>query len=184
MTVDAQGFKQAMRHCAGAVALVTVGSEPGKRTGLTVTSACSLSDNPPSVLVCVNRNASAHARSREERHFVINFLNEEHALLALTFSGQKGVNGDDRFGFGRWTTGASGAPVLEDAVAAFDCVLTQELETKTHSVFIGEVQHVRTSDAADPLVYLKSGFHSVRDVRDGVSLGDVDARRVSWNEFS
>jgi len=184
MTVEAQNFKQAMRHCAGAVALVTVGSEPGKRTGLTVTSACSLSDNPPSVLVCVNRNASAHARILEERHFVVNFLNEEHALLALTFSGQKGVNGDDRFGFGRWTTGATGAPVLEDAVAAFDCVLSEALETKTHSVFIGEVKHVRAATAVDPLIYLNSGFHSIRDIRDPITLGDVDARRVSWNEFS
>lgn len=184
MTVDAQSFKQAMRHCAGAVALVTVGREPGQRTGLTVTSACSLSDNPPSVLVCVNRNASAHTRIREERHFVINFLNEDHAMLALTFSGQKGVNGDDRFAFGRWTTGATGAPVLEDAVAAFDCVLTQELETRTHSVFIGEVQHVRAVTTVDPLIYLRSGFQSVRNIHDPVVLGDLDARRVSWNEFS
>jgi cob(II)yrinic acid a,c-diamide reductase len=184
MTVDAQSFKHAMRHCAGAVALVTVGREPGQRTGLTVTSACSLSDSPPSVLVCVNRNASAHVRIREERHFVINFLNEEHALLALTFSGQKGVNGDDRFAFGRWTVGATGAPVLEDAVAAFDCLLTQELETKTHSVFIGEVQHVRAATAVEPLVYMRSAFHSLRDIRDPVALGDLDARRVSWNEFS
>ncbi|MGY4474559.1 flavin reductase family protein [Bradyrhizobium sp. USDA 3364] len=184
MRVDAQSFKQAMRHCAGAVALVTVGREPGKRTGLTVTSACSLSDNPPSVLVCVNRNASAHARILEERHFVINFLNEEHALLALTFSGQKGVNGDDRFSFGRWTTGATGAPVLEDAVAAFDCVLSQELETKTHSIFIGEVQHVRAVTTVDPLIYLRSSFQSVRNIHDPITLGDVDARRVSWNEFS
>ena len=93
-----------MRQCAGAVALVTVGAESGRRSGLTVTSA---------------------------GHFVFNFLNEKHALLALTFSGQKGVNGDDRFAFGRWTVGATGGPVQEDAVAAFDCVLTQELETKT-----------------------------------------------------
>ena len=58
--MDAQSFKQAMRHCAGAVALVTVGREHGSRTGLTVTAVCSLSDDPPSLLVCVNRNASAH----------------------------------------------------------------------------------------------------------------------------
>jgi len=122
---------RAMRQCAGAVALVTVGAEPGRRSGLMVTSACSLSDDPPSLLVCVNRNASPQARIREQGHFVINFLNEEHALLALTFSDQKGVNGDDRFVFGRWTVGATGGPVQEDAVAAFDCVLTQELETKT-----------------------------------------------------
>ncbi|HVQ66849.1 MAG TPA: flavin reductase family protein [Bradyrhizobium sp.] len=184
MAIDPQSFKQAMRQCAGAVALVTVGVEPGRRTGLTVTSACSLSDDPPSLLVCVNRNASAHARIREEGHFVINFLNEEHALLALTFSGQKGVNGDDRFAFGRWTVGATGAPVLQDAVAAFDCVLTQEVATKTHSVFLGKVRHVGISAATDPLVYLRSGFHGVRDVRDTVSLGNLDARRLSWGQFS
>ena len=184
MAIDPQSFKQAMRQCAGAVALVTVGTESGRRTGLTVTSACSLSDDPPSLLVCVNRNASAHTRIREEGHFVINFLNEEHALLALTFSGQKGVNGDDRFAFGRWTVGATGAPVLQDAVAAFDCALTQELETKTHSIFLGEVRHVGVSAAADPLVYVRSGFHGVRNVRDTISLGNLDARRLSWGQFS
>ena len=181
MAIDPQSFKQAMRQCAGAVALVTVGTEPGRRTGLTVTSACSLSDDPPSLLVCVNRNASAHARIREEGHFVINFLNEEHALLALTFSGQKGVNGDDRFAFGRWTVGATGAPVLQDAVAAFDCVLTQELETKTHSSFSARSATCGISAATDPLIYLRSGFHGVRDVRDTVSLGNLDARRLSWS---
>src|SRR6188472_4180283 len=103
-----------MRQCAGAVALVTVGAGTGRRSGLTVTSACSLSDDPPSLMLWINRNASAHARIREQGHFVINLLNEEHALLALTFSGHKGVNGDDRFAFGRWTVGATGAPVLED----------------------------------------------------------------------
>ena len=184
MAIDKTDFKQAMRHCAGAVALVTVGREPGKRTGLTVTSACSLSDDPPSVLVCVNRSASAHGRIREEGHFVVNFLGEEHALLALTFSGQKGVNGDDRFSFGSWTTGATGAPVLEDAVASFDCTVMQEIETKTHSIFLGEVRHVRQSTAEDPLIYLRSGFHGLRGVKETVSLGDLDARRVSWNEFS
>jgi len=118
MNIDAPSFKQAMRECAGAVALVTVGTAPGQRTGLTVTSACSLSDKPPSLIACVNRNASAHARICEERAFAINFLHEEHAMLALTFSGQKGINGDDRFAFGRWTTGVTGTPILEDAVAA------------------------------------------------------------------
>ena len=184
MTIDAQNFKQAMRQCAGAVALVTVGAEPGKRTGLTVTSACSLSDNPPSLLVCVNRNASAHARIREEGAFAINFLHEEHAMLALTFSGQKGVNGDDRFAFGQWSAAATGAPILDDAVAAFDCVLAQEFETKTHSVFVGEVRAVSHSAQAAPLVYLRSSFHIPREIRDGISLGDLDARHLSWSDFS
>jgi cob(II)yrinic acid a,c-diamide reductase len=154
-----------MRHCVGAVALVTVGTEPGRRTGLTVTSACSLSDDPPSLLVCVNRTASAHA------------------LLALTFSGQNGINGDDRFALGRWIIGATGAPLLEHAVAAFDCVLMQEFETETHSVFIGEVRDTRISVETSPLIYLCSSFQSVRDIRDSFALGDLDARRQSWSRF-
>jgi flavin reductase (NADH)/cob(II)yrinic acid a,c-diamide reductase len=184
MSIDASNFKQAMRQCAGAVALVTVGAVPGKRTGLTVTSACSLSDNPPSLIVCVNRNASAHARIREEAAFAINFLNEEHAMLALTFSGQKGLNGDDRFAFGQWITGATGAPVLKDAVAAFDCVLAQEFETATHSVFVGEVRGVSHSPEVTPLVYLRGSFHTPREIRDSIPLDDPDARHLSWTDFS
>ncbi|MBR0702129.1 flavin reductase family protein [Bradyrhizobium diazoefficiens] len=182
--LDAKDFKQAMRQCAGAVALVTVGAEHGKRTGLTVTSACSLSDSPPSLIVCVNRNASAHARIREEGAFAINFLHEDHALLALTFSGQKGVNGDDRFAFGQWTRGVTGAPVLTDAVAAFDCVLTRVFETTTHSIFIGEVRGATHSDRAAPLVYLRSSFHAPREIRGTVTVGDLDSRHLSWSDFS
>lgn len=184
MNFDVPTFKQAMRHCAGAVALVTVGTSLGRRTGLTVTSACSLSDDPPSLLVCVNRNASAHGRIREEGCFAVNFLCEDHTLLALTFSGQKGVNGDDRFAFGRWSESVTGTPLLADAAAAFDCVLAREFETKTHSVFIGEVRQVRISAETNPLVYLRSGFKGVRDIQDEFSLGDLDARRLSWSRFS
>jgi cob(II)yrinic acid a,c-diamide reductase len=182
--LDARDFKQAMRQCAGGVALVTVGAEHGKRTGLTVTSACSLSDNPPSLIVCVNRNASAHARIRAERAFAINFLHEDHALLALTFSGQKGIDGDDRFTFGQWTRGVTGAPVLSDAVAAFDCILAQEFETMTHSIFVGEVRCVSHSDRAAPLVYLRSSFHVPREIRGTVTVGDRDSRHLSWSDFS
>lgn len=184
MNPHAPAFKQAMRQCAGAVALVTVGASPGRRTGLTVTSACSLSDDPPSLIVCVNRNASAHSRIREEGCFAVSFLCEDHTLLALTFSGQKGINGEERFVFGRWTESVTGTPLLADAVAAFDCELAQEFETKTHSVFVGEVRGVQVSAATNPLVYLRSGFKSVRDIQDTFSLGDLAARRSSWSMFS
>ena len=162
--IDATLFKQAMRHCASAVALVTVGRENGRRTGLTVTAVCSVSDDPPSLLVCVNRNASAHPRIREEGCFVVNFLGEEHAALALTFSGQKGIDGDARFSFGAWAPRPCGAPVLADAIVAFDCALDQEFETKTHSIFIGSVRDVFVRKEAHPLVYVRGGFHGVHGV--------------------
>jgi flavin reductase (NADH)/cob(II)yrinic acid a,c-diamide reductase len=184
MKIDAPIFKQAMRQCAGAVALVTVGTKPGLRTGLTVTSACSLSDNPPSLLVCVNRNASAHTRIREEGCFAVNFLCEEHTPLALTFSGQKGINGDDRFAFGRWIQSVTGSPLLEDAAVAFDCMVAEEFEAKSHSIFIGEIRDARISTETNPLIYLRSGFKGVRDIQEKLSLADLDARRLSWSRFS
>ena len=172
--MDSQNFKQAMRHCAGAVALVTVGREKGRRTGLTVTAVCSLSDDPPSLLVCVNRKASAHARIVEDRCFAVSFLTHEQMALALTFSGQKGVDGDDRFGFGSWITAVTGAPVLEDALVSFDCGLRETFDAKTHSIFIGEVRDVAFRPEGRPLVYL----------REPVTLGDLAARKMIWSGFS
>jgi cob(II)yrinic acid a,c-diamide reductase len=184
MLMDSQGFKKAMRHCTGAVALVTVGRETGRRTGLTVTAVCSLSDDPPSLLVCVNRNASAHPRIRAEGCFGVSFLGDQHMALALTFSGQKGIDGDDRFSFGDWTTAVTGAPLLQDAIVAFDCDVRQEWETRTHSVFVGDIRDASFRCEAQPLLYLRGAFHGVQVMRDVVSLGDLDARRLSWNGFS
>lgn len=182
--MNASDFKQAMRHCAGAVALVTVGRDAGRRAGLTVTAVCSLSDDPPSLLVCVNRNASAHPRIREDKSFAVSFLTAEQIPLALTFSGQNGVTGDDRFVFGQWTAGVTGAPMLEDAVVAFDCSLREEYETKTHSIFIGEVRDLRVRSDADPLVYARSNFHGLKKMASAMPLDDPEARKLSWSIFS
>ena len=184
MNIDAPSIKQAMRECAGAVALVTVGTAPGQRTGLTVTSACSLSDKPPSLIACVNRNASAHARICEAARLRRRLPARGARAAGADLQRAKGINGDDRFAFGRWTTGVTGTPMLEDAVAAFDCVLTQEFETTTHSIFVGEVRNVSLSAQNTPLLYLRGSFHGTREIRDALSLGDIDARRLSWSEFS
>lgn len=78
----------------------------------------------------------------------------------------------------------TGAPVLTDAVAAFDCVLAQEFETRTHSIFVGEVRCVSHSDGAAPLIYLRSSFHVPHEIRETVSVGDLDSRHLSWTDFS
>jgi len=74
--------------------------------------------------------------------------------------------------------------VLTDAVAAFDCELAQEFETKTHSIFVGEVRGVSHSDGAAPLVYLRSSFHVPHEIRGTVTVGDLDSRHLSWTDFS
>ncbi|MEZ5854865.1 MAG: flavin reductase family protein [Hyphomicrobiaceae bacterium] len=83
--MDATKFKNLMRHQAGAVTIITVG-EPGNRTGLTATAMCSLSDTPPTVLICVNRNASAHAPIRACKCFAVNILAQDHHELGQSAS--------------------------------------------------------------------------------------------------
>jgi len=158
--MDAAKFKNLMRHQAGAVTIITVGT-PGNRTGLTATAMCSLSDTPPTVLICVNRNASAHAPIRACKCFGVNLLAQEHFDLARRFS-TKIVEGEARFDADAWETLVTGAPALKDALATLDCELMDEHETATHSIFIGRVLEGRFREEAQPLLYFRGDFWDVK----------------------
>lgn len=145
-----------MRSHAGAPVVIATGN-PGARTGLTATAFCSLSDSPPTVLVCVNKSASAHPLIQEMRSFSVNLLCKEQADLALKFSGQTGLKGEARFD-DAWTVGPTGAPLLSTALANLDCELGSAHDHGSHTVFIGHVRFASADDAAEPLLYFRGGF--------------------------
>lgn len=151
-----------MRHQAGAVSVIAVGRE-GDRTGLTATAVCSLSDTPPMLLVCVNRNASAHAPILSERAFSVNVLDAGQDAIASTFSGRTDLAGEARFVDDGWGTLQTGAPILTSALAGIDCRLGGHYETETHSIFIGHVVDAMTRDDGDPLVYFRSDYWTLAD---------------------
>lgn len=155
--VDTIAYRNLMRHQAGGVAIISCG-QPGARTGLTATAVCSISDTPPTLLICVNRNASGHKIITAERCFAVNFLALDQLELAKVFSGKAGLEGEARFSADHWTTLATGAPVLKDAVASLDCEVVDEHGFETHSLFIGRVRAGMSRDEADPLVYLRGIF--------------------------
>ena len=158
--MDSAKFKSLMRHQAGAVTIITVG-EPGNRTGLTATAMCSLTDTPPSVLICVNRNASAHTPIRACKCFSVNLLAQEHFDLARRFS-TKIVEGEARFDADAWDSLETGAPTLKGALATLDCELADEHEFQTHSIFIGRVRDGRFREDAQPLLYFRGDFWDVK----------------------
>ncbi len=158
--MDAAKFKNLMRHQAGAVTIITVGNA-GNRTGLTATAMCSLSDTPPTVLICVNRNASAHGPIREHKSFGVNLLAQEHFDLAKRFS-TKLVEGEARFDAETWDTMTTGAPTLKGSLATLDCELMDEHEFLTHSIFIGRVREGRFREEAQPLLYFRGDFWDVK----------------------
>lgn len=112
------------------------------------------------LIACVNRNASGHVAIRTNGSFCVNLLSIGHEETAAIFSGQRGLAGDARFD-ANWRVLATGAPVLEGALANFDCRLVQEHEFSTHSIFIGAVEAMDTAPDLRPLMYFDGAFRSL-----------------------
>jgi flavin reductase (DIM6/NTAB) family NADH-FMN oxidoreductase RutF len=160
--MDSKDYRNAMKQQAGAVAVIATGVN-GERTGMTATAVCSLSDDPPMLLVCVNKSASAHVLIKNTGTFSVNFLSMQQEDVAACFAGMTGLKAEARFAYGAWTTLETGAPVLGDTLASFDCELINEHQYSTHSIFIGAVKSVRSAPEADSLLYFRGKFTGVAE---------------------
>src|SRR5688572_26726442 len=94
--MNSESYRALMRHQAGAVTVIASGVD-GSRAGLTATAVCSLSDNPPTILVCVQRRSGAHDLIAKARCFSVNLLSREQEDVAERFAGRRGVRGEARF---------------------------------------------------------------------------------------
>lgn len=135
--IEIARFKQSMRHIASPVGVVTT-HQGDLRHGLTATAICSVSMEPPSMLVCVNRNASAEQIIARSGSFAINMLTDEQHGIARLFS-TSGTTPEQRYAEGEWHTLVTGSPILKGAVAAFDCVVEECIQSGTHHLYIGRV---------------------------------------------
>lgn len=164
-------LREAMRHIAGGVSVITagVGSE---RTGLTATSATSLSIDPPTMIICVNRAASAWPVILANRHFAVNVLAASHKDVAERFAGRGGLKGAARYSGAIWNEMGSGASGLHGALAVIDCAVEEVIERHTHGIIIGTVLSVVLGEDAvnDPLVYGRGHFTAVRFPAGGSTL--------------
>ncbi|WP_448333993.1 flavin reductase family protein [Streptomyces sp. DSM 41534] len=144
--------KQAHRSFPSGVTVVTALAD-GQPVGLAVNAFSSVSMDPPTVLVCVNSSSRSHASLCGARHLGISILSHVQSSVAATFA----TSGGDKFGGVTWHEGDHGAPMLNDASAAFEVEVVSRMEAATHSVFFGRIVGVETSDLP-PLVYAAGGF--------------------------
>ncbi|WP_321502678.1 flavin reductase family protein [Breoghania sp.] len=160
-SVNPNDFRQAMSLLSQQVHLVTtIGSEG--RFGVTVTAAASVSDDPPTMLFCVNRSSRSFPHFESAKTFCINTLTGSQQDIADAFAGRGQLSIDDRFALGEWAELATGAPVLKTALAAFDCRLTHAIDMATHRVFFGEVEAVASgNDDTLALAYRNRGYVSI-----------------------
>lgn len=154
-------FKIAMRQVACSVAVITARS--GQRVnGLTATAVCSVSTSPPVLLVCVNRGASAEAIIAESGSFAVNFLTEEQHRVARLFSTSK-LGAEERFAEGLWQAQVTGAPVLDGALASFDCLIENCVPSGTHNIYLGRVVAAASLDQ-EGLIYRDGLFRRLAPV--------------------
>lgn len=144
-----------MRQVVSSVAIVTA-QTGSSRNGLTATAICSVSAEPPIMLACINRNASAEAMIAESGSFAINFLTEEQHHIARLFSKSK-LSPDERFGEGTWRSMVTGSPVLDGAVSSFDCEVMERIVSGTHHIYLGRVVAVASIDR-NALLYRNGAF--------------------------
>ncbi|MGX7344584.1 flavin reductase [Acetobacter pasteurianus] len=155
---ETSAYRDAMARLGAAVNIVTTGTLE-KPVGFTASAVCSVTDNPPTLLVCLNRGSRARQAFHEGSALCVNVLASTQQHLSNHFASPNSMQ--ERFATGHWTTLATGAPVLEEAVASFDCKISQIVEVGTHSVMFGIVQALRTHATAHGLVYFNRMYHAL-----------------------
>jgi len=158
MTLQTE-FRNAMAQLGSAVSVITTDGPAGK-FGFTASAVCSVTDSPPTLLVCMNRNSFALAPFRQNGALCVNVLSSDHQDLSGVFANAS-LRSEQRFAYDSWQVLASGAPVLSSSVASFDCLIDTCHEVGSHSVFYCQVQAIRISETPRGLVYFNRRYHAV-----------------------
>jgi len=173
--IEATDFKNAMSLLTAAVNVVTTTGASG-RYGFTASAVCSVTDTPPTLLVCMNKAAYSHAHFIENKILSVNVLGAQHQPISKVFS--SAINSDERFKHGVWTELTTGAPVLADSLVSFDCQIEQIQTVGTHDIFICRVVAIQQTQQDQGLVYFNRAYHPVGQATES-DLHSYGAKLVS-----
>ncbi len=152
--ISSDQFKSVMKRFAATVNVIT-SADGDSLSGMTATAVCSVSADPPSVLIIVNRTNRSHPVIRTSRAFAINVLSVEQENLATHFASKA----PDAFAAVAHSFGTTGCPLLDDADAHLECVVTSEMDSGSHTIFVGKIISSHVSNR-EPLLYHAGRFRS------------------------
>ncbi|TDF65160.1 flavin reductase family protein [Cupriavidus sp. L7L] len=153
---------KAMRRMARSVAVISC-RDGERRYSMSVTAVDSLSADPPSLLICINRNSSIYPPLDAGTDFCINLLAADHQDIAVDCSGR--LKGEERFTSGEWEDDLLGVPCLRNAQANLVCRQDGRFDYGTHAVFIGRLREVRLAGEVSPLVYVDGAYTTSAPLR-------------------
>jgi len=158
MPVSSADFRAALSRFASGVTVVTTKDAAGKTFGITVSAFCSVSLEPPLVLICIEKTTGSHHAFEESGRFTVNILADEQAPVSEHFA----TLVEDKFASVDHAVDEHGVPLLPSSLAMLQCSLFKTLDGGDHSIFLGLVEHVIVRDAS-PLVYFKSGYRTIAE---------------------
>lgn len=176
-SASADNFRSAMQSLAGGVSVITVG-RGNDLSGMTVTSVSSLSVEPATLIVSINRQASSWPLLQTHGVFGVNVLSPNHVDVAERFSGIGGLKGAARFAGSEWISLVSGVPLLADALAAFDCEVEHVIERHSHAIVIGRVLDLRVSPGNAALTYWRGTYIALEKDEETPDVGPPAARAL------
>jgi len=158
MPASPEEFRSALSQFASGVTVVTTRDAHGKKHGITVSAFCSVSLEPPMVLICIEKSTGSHYAFGESGAFVVNILASSQSDVSEHFASRV----DEKFGDVEHTLNEDGVPVLTDAIATLRCTLRHSLDGGDHSIFVGLVETVEVKGGS-PLIYFDRGYHELQN---------------------
>lgn len=153
-----QQFREAMSFCTSGVHIITTDGEAG-RYGITMTAVAAVTDEPPTMLLCVNQNTRIHPILQSNRHLCINVLAAHQQEAAEHFAGMTALTPAERFEQHIWHRGGTGQLQIEGALAHLHGHITAEHAVGTHSVFYVQLDEILAPHTQQPpLVYYRRQF--------------------------
>ena len=159
--ISQEEFKKGMQQLAATVTIITA-RHSGVRSGLTATAVSSVSNDPPTLLVCVNKSAGTHDLIANSGKFSVNLLNKDQVHVSNGFASS--VNDpEEKFENGEWGESSIETPILKEANTAFSCTVAQTVDTNTHTIFIGTIEDIQHNEQ-QPLIYGGKGYKTLTDI--------------------
>ncbi|TCO28052.1 flavin reductase (DIM6/NTAB) family NADH-FMN oxidoreductase RutF [Kribbella steppae] len=167
--VTAREFRDVIGRFATGVTVITTANN-GARFGSTASAVSSLTDDPPMLLVCLNRSSATAAAVRDSGTFAVNVLAEDHVDLATRFASRV----PDKYDGVPTETASNGSPLLVGAIAHLICRVAEQVEAGTHYVFVAHVEEA-TSYPGHPLAYFRGRFGRMQTAPEASVLREVRA---------
>lgn len=153
-TISPDEFRKGMRRLAASVNVISTDLD-GELHGLLATAVCSVSDTPPTLLVCINKNATACTPIATSKRFCVSVLSEDQLDLAQKFLTKKS---NERISLCKWQRLSTGAPAIESALVNFDCEVAQTIDSGTHTIYFGRIVAATFADEGAPLLYFDGKY--------------------------